>query len=340
MSINLPLGPVMADVVGLELTDEDVRRLSHPLIGGVILFGRNFSDPEQLKRLTAGIRAIREPALPIVVDHEGGRVQRFRLGFTAIPPMRVLGERWDQSPQEALQLASHIGCVIGTELIEHGVDFSFTPVLDVDYGESGVIGNRAFHSDPAVISRLARALMRGLNAAGMGSVGKHFPGHGFVRADSHHEIPIDERAFDEIWAADLVPFRDLADGTMSAVMPAHVIYPKVDKNPAGFSPVWLKDILRGRLGFDGVIFSDDLSMEGASVAGDVRQRAHAALDAGADVVLICNDGAKADELLAGLTRDGVTIAPTLARRLESMRARSRPEQYAAALAALRVQQLV
>lgn len=340
MSINLPLGPVMADVVGLELTDEDVRRLSHPLIGGVILFGRNFSDPEQLKRLTAGIRAIREPALPIVVDHEGGRVQRFRLGFTAIPPMRVLGERWDQSPQEALQLASHIGCVIGTELIEHGVDFSFTPVLDVDYGESGVIGNRAFHSDPAVISRLARALMRGLNAAGMGSVGKHFPGHGFVRADSHHEIPIDERTFDEIWAADLVPFRDLADGTMSAVMPAHVIYPKVDKNPAGFSPVWLKDILRGRLGFDGVIFSDDLSMEGASVAGDVRQRAHAALDAGADVVLICNDGAKADELLAGLTRDGVTIAPTLARRLESMRARSRPEQYAAALAALRVQQLV
>lgn len=340
MSINLPLGPVMADVVGLELTDEDVRRLSHPLIGGVILFGRNFSDPEQLKRLTAGIRALREPALPIVVDHEGGRVQRFRQGFTAIPPMRVLGERWDQSPQEALQLAAHTGCVIATELIAHGVDFSFTPVLDVDYGESGVIGNRAFHANPTVISKLARALIRGLNAAGMGSVGKHFPGHGFVKADSHLEIPIDERSFDEIWAADLVPFRDLADGTMSAVMPAHVIYPKVDGNPAGFSPVWLRDILRGRLGFDGVIFSDDLSMEGASVAGDVRQRAHAALDAGADVVLICNDGAKADELLAGLTRDGVTIAPTLARRLESMRARSRPEQYAASLAALRAHQLV
>ncbi len=340
MSIKSPLGPVMADVVSLELTDEDVQRLSHPLIGGVILFGRNFSDPEQLKRLTAGIRAIREPALPIVVDHEGGRVQRFRQGFTAIPPMRVLGERWDQSPAEAMQLATHIGCVIGTELIDHGVDFSFTPVLDVDYGESGVIGNRAFHSDPAVISRLARALMHGLNAAGMGSVGKHFPGHGFVKADSHHEIPVDERAFEEIWAADLVPFRDLADGTMSAVMPAHVIYPKVDSRPAGFSPVWLKDILRGRLGFDGVIFSDDLSMEGASVAGDVRQRAHAALDAGADVVLICNDGAKADELLAGLTRDGVTIAPTLARRLESMRAKSRPEQYAASLAALRAHQLI
>jgi beta-N-acetylhexosaminidase len=340
MSIKLPLGPVMTDVLGLDLTDEDVRRLSHPLIGGVILFGRNFSEPDQLKRLTAGIRALREPALPIVVDHEGGRVQRFRLGFTTIPPMRLLGEMWDRSPHEAVTLATHIGCVIGSELIDHGVDFSFTPVLDVDYGASGVIGNRAFHSAPAVIATLARALIRGLNAAGMGSVGKHFPGHGFVKADSHHEIPVDERNFDEIWAADLLPFRELSDGTMSAVMPAHVIYPKVDDKPAGFSSVWLKGVLRGRLGFDGVIFSDDLSMEGASVAGDVRQRAHAALDAGADVVLICNDGAKADELLAGLTRDGVTIEPALARRLESMRARSRSEQYEASLAALRVHQLI
>ena len=340
MSINLPLGPVMADVAGLELTAEDVTRLSHPLIGGVILFGRNFSDPAQLKRLTASIRMLREPSLPIVVDHEGGRVQRFREGFTAIPPMRLLGQRWDASPVEALALATDIGCVIGTELIDHGVDFSFAPVLDVDWGESGVIGNRAFHSDPAIISRLARALIRGLNAAGMGSVGKHFPGHGFVKADSHHEIPVDERSFDEIWKADLLPFRELADGTMSAVMPAHVIYPAVDSKPAGFSAIWLKDILRGRLQFDGVIFSDDLSMEGASVAGDVRQRAHAALDAGADVVLICNDGAKADALLAGLTADGVTPAPTLARRLDSMRARSRPERYAAALQSLRAHQLV
>ena len=322
MKLKLPLGPVMTDIAGLVLSDIDTSRLQHPLIGGVILFARNFESPAQLKRLTASIHALRDPALPIAVDHEGGRVQRFREGFTAIPPMRALGERWNQSQEEALEIAASVGHVIGAELIAHGVDFSFTPVLDVDWGESGVIGDRAFHSRPEVISQLARALVSGLASAGMISVGKHFPGHGNVRADSHHEIPVDGRSFEQIWDTDLVPFRDLADGTMAAVMPAHVIYPAVDGQPAGFSAKWLKDILRGRMGFDGIIFSDDLSMEGASVAGNITQRAHAALTAGCDMVLICNDPAKADELLAGLTADGLTATVEQSHRLHRMHAKS------------------
>lgn len=327
MSIRLPLGPVMVDVAGAVLTPDDVTRLSHPLVGSVILFARNFESPAQLKALTTSIHAVRGPSLPICVDHEGGRVQRFREGFTTIPPMRVLGRLWDKSPQDACTAANAIGVVIANELMDHGLDFSFAPVLDVDWGESGVIGDRAFHAKPNAISALARALLLGLTSGGMASVGKHFPGHGFVKADSHHEIPVDERSFDEIWNADLIPFRDLSDGTMTAVMPAHVIYPAVDSKPAGFSQRWLQEILRGKLGFDGVIFSDDLSMEGASTAGDVTARAHAALSAGCDVVLLCNDPVKADELLAGLTRDGVKPSGDLARRLERMRAKSRIDQF-------------
>lgn len=318
MALNIALGPVMADVAGLELTIEDVNRLQHPLIGGVILFARNFSSPEQLKTLTASIHALREPMLPIAVDHEGGRVQRFREGFTAIPPMRVLGQRWDDSKQDAIRLAECVGYVIGAELIGHGVDFSFAPVLDVDWGESGVVGDRSLHRDPAAIAELGRALMSGLAEAGMGSVGKHFPGHGYVRADSHHEVPVDDRSFDEIDKADLMPFRALAVGPMRAVMPAHVIYPAVDAKPAGFSAKWLKDILRGQLGFDGLIFSDDLSMEGASTAGSVTQRAHAALNAGCDVVLLCNDPARTDELLRGLSADAFVAGVDLSRRLQRM----------------------
>lgn len=316
MNMELPLGPVMTDVAGLVVSDDDIGRLKHPLVGGVILFARNFESPEQLKHLTASIHALRNPALPIAVDHEGGRVQRFRDGFTAIPPMRALGERWNQSPEDAHRIAEAVGYVIGAELISHGVDFSFAPVLDIDWGESGIIGDRAFHSRPEVISQLARALMSGLASTGMISVGKHFPGHGYVRADSHHEIPVDERAFEDIWNADMVPFRDLAGGIMSAVMPAHVIYPAIDDRPAGFSAKWLKDILRGRMEFDGLIFSDDLSMEGASVAGNITQRALAALNAGCDMALICNDPVKADEMLAGLTADGVTPTIDLSRRLQ------------------------
>ena len=318
MTLNIPLGPVMADVVGLELTADDVQRLQHPLMGGVILFARNFASPEQLKRLTASIHALREPKLPIAVDHEGGRVQRFRDGFTSIAPMRVLGQRWDASPQQAIALSENVGYVIGAELVNHGVDFTFAPVLDVDWGESGVIGDRAFHKNPDAIAALGQALITGMADAGMGSVGKHYPGHGYVRADSHHEIPVDDRSYAEIDKADLIPFRLLARQGMRAVMPAHVIYPQVDSKPAGFSAKWLKDILRGQLGFDGVIFSDDLSMEGASTAGNVTQRAHAALDAGCDMVLLCNDPVRTDELLQGLTADGVVPGVDLSRRLQRM----------------------
>jgi beta-N-acetylhexosaminidase len=308
----------MSDVGGLELTADDIQRLQHPLIGGVILFGRNFASPEQLIQLTKSIHALREPMLPIAVDHEGGRVQRFRNGFTSIPPMRLLGLHWDTSPHKAIELAENVGYVLAAELIDHGVDFSFAPVLDVDWGESRVIGDRAFHKDPTAIAELGRALIKGMADAGMGSVGKHYPGHGFVRADSHHEIPMDDRSFDEIDKADLIPFRVLAKQGMSAVMPAHVIYSQVDSKPAGFSTKWLKEILRGELAFDGLIFSDDLSMEGASTAGNVTQRAHAALDAGCDMVLLCNDSSRADELLQGLTQDGVLPGIDLSRRLQRM----------------------
>jgi beta-N-acetylhexosaminidase len=314
------LGPVMVDVGGLELTPDDVERLQHPQVGGVILFARNFAAPLQLIQLTHSIRELRTPALIIAVDHEGGRVQRFRHGFTPIPAMRELGKLFDRDPAQGIAAARGCGFVMGSELQAHGVDFSFAPVLDVDYGESGVIGDRALHADPNVIAVLAEALQAGLNASGMMSVGKHFPGHGYVRADSHHEVPIDDRTLTEITARDLVPFQRLARSGMGGIMPAHVIYPKVDSRPAGFSAVWLQRILREKIGFEGLIFSDDLMMEGASTAGGVVARANAALNAGCDMALLCNDPRSADSLLEGLERRAV--APTLARRLDKMRGKS------------------
>ncbi len=296
----MALGPVMLDVVGTELTPADVKRLQHPLVGGVILFARNFESPEQLKALTASIHAVRQPPLLISVDHEGGRVQRFREGFTQIPPMREFGKIWDEHPKKAKELVEEAGWILAAELRAHGVDFSYTPVLDMDYGESQVIGNRAFHLKAQAIHELAYALMHGLKLGGMPAVGKHFPGHGYVVADSHVAIPVDEREFDEIAQNDMQPFRQLIDDGIQAIMPAHVIYSKVDENPAGFSSRWLQKVLRERLGFNGVIFSDDLSMEGAGVAGDVTARALAALNAGCDMVLLCNQPDKADELLANL----------------------------------------
>jgi beta-N-acetylhexosaminidase len=288
----LPLGPLMLDVAGTELTPDDRRRLLHPLTGGVILFTRNYSGPEQLMRLTGAIHALRSPALLVAVDHEGGRVQRFREGFTAIPPMRALGSAWDDNAQRARHLATEAGFVLAAELLAHGVDMTFAPVLDVDHRNSSVIGDRALHSDPRAVGELARAVLQGLRQAGMNGVGKHFPGHGHVRGDSHHEIPVDERTLEEIESADLAPFRRL--------MPAHVIYPSVDNRPAGFSEIWLKQVLRGKLGFGGMIFSDDLSMEGAKSAGGVIGRAQSAFSAGCDMALLCNDPAAADELLEGL----------------------------------------
>lgn len=297
------LGPVMLDVAGLTLTDEDRTRLSHPLVGGVILFARNYQSPAQLQALTAEIHALRNPPLLIAIDQEGGRVQRCRDGFTRFPPMRVLGELWDEHPQQARHMAEQLGFVLASELRACGVDFSFTPVLDLDYGSSSVIGDRAFHRDPQAVADLSHELIRGLKRGGMASVGKHFPGHGFVQADSHIDVPVDERTYADIAMQDLIPFRQLVDYGLTAIMPAHVIYPQVDDKPAGFSRIWLQQVLRGELGFDGVIFSDDLSMEGARVAGGIVERGMAALNAGCDMVLVCNNPQAADELLRGLQWD-------------------------------------
>jgi beta-N-acetylhexosaminidase len=292
-------GPVMIDVAGFELDAEDRELLAHPSVGGVILFARNFGDAQQLAALTASIHALRSPPLLISVDHEGGRVQRFRRdGFTPLPAMRVLGERYMNDARGALDASRAAGFVLAAELRARGVDLSFTPVLDLDFGRSGVIGDRAFHGDPAIVAPLAGALAEGLRAAGMKSVGKHFPGHGWAEADSHVAIPVDERDFDTIWSTDIQPYLQLGR-QIDAVMPAHVIYPAVDSLPAGFSRKWVQDILRGRLAFEGVVFSDDLSMEGASVVGDVVARAEAAWDAGCDMVLVCNARDQAVKLIDG-----------------------------------------
>jgi len=313
----LPLGPVMADVAGLELTAEEAEFLRHPAIGAVILFARNYASPAQLKALTAAIRAVRKPELLIAVDHEGGRVQRFREGFTRIPPMRALGELHAKDPQAGLQAARAVGVAIGTELLAHGVDFSFTPVLDIDFSQSAVIGDRAFSADPGSISALSGALCDGLDEAGSASVGKHFPGHGFVSADSHVAIPVDEREWRDIEATDLVPYRALAQ-KLDGIMPAHVIYPRLDAQPAGFSRFWLQQVLRGQIGFNGMIFSDDLSMEGASVAGDVVARGRAAFDAGCDMVLVCNAPEEARKLVDGLGSSAPALDPQRAERMRGI----------------------
>lgn len=299
--LNLMPGPVLVDVAGQALSDDDRRRLRHPLVGGVILFARNYASPEQVAALTAEIGSLRSPRLLISVDHEGGRVQRFRRGgYTLLPPMATLGRWWEQDQRQAVDAARAAGVLIASELAASGVDLSFTPVLDLDYGHSTAIGDRAFHRDPEAVAQLAGALMEGLKAQGMAAVGKHFPGHGHVVADSHLEVPVDERPFAAIDAADLVPYRRLIPRGLAAVMPAHVIYSNVDSQPAGFSSVWLQQVLRGTLQFRGIIFSDDLSMEAATVAGGIVERATAALRAGCDLVLVCNRPDAADELLAGL----------------------------------------
>jgi len=292
-------GPVIVDVAGTVLSDAEHDRLRRPLVGGVILFARNFRDRDQVRELIAAMRRARGGPLLVCVDHEGGRVQRFREGFTAIPPMRELGRLWDADPMQACREAFAQGRTIGRELAEVGVDLSFTPVLDLNHGPSSVIGDRAFHRDPRTVSMLAGWLMHGLLAGGLGNCGKHFPGHGWAHADSHHELPVDERRLATILADDAEPYRWLG-GALLSVMPAHVVYPAVDAQPAGFSRRWLQGILRRRLGFEGLIFSDDLTMEAAAVAGDIGQRARAALGAGCDMVLVCNRPDLADALLASL----------------------------------------
>lgn len=309
--MRLPRGPVMLDVAGLELTVEERERIVHPLVGGVILFSRNYADSTQLKALTFAIRALRDPPPLIAVDHEGGRVQRFREGFTAIAPMRTLGELWDRDVARAAAEARRVGETIAAELAAHGVDFSFAPVVDLDYGGSSVIGDRAFHRNPNAVAHLAGALCAGLRARGMAAVVKHFPGHGFVAADSHTDTPVDARPLEALEKDDLIPYAALIRRGVEGVMPAHVAYPAVDASPAGFSRVWLQDILRDRLGFDGLVFSDDLSMAGARIAGDVVGRADAAHRAGCDMVLVCNDPAGVGTLLS---RWGAAATPELERR--------------------------
>jgi beta-N-acetylhexosaminidase len=315
--LRLPLGPAVIDVVGTVLTDEDRGRLRHPAAGGVILFSRNYENPEQLSALTEEIEKLREPPLLICVDHEGGRVQRFRDGFSAIPPMRSLGRLWDRDRAAARETARAIAYIVGAELAAHGVDFSFAPVLDLDYGGSSVIGDRALHFDPTAAGALGACIVQGFADAGMGAVGKHFPGHGYAQADSHVAVPRDERKMIEIQKKDLVPFRMAIDAGLAAVMPAHVIYTQVDGEPAGYSKHWLQEVLRGKLGFQGIIFSDDLSMEGASVAGGIPERARAALEAGCDMVLLCNDPAGQQVLLDSLKETPVASPE----RIERMRKR-------------------
>ncbi|RJX30668.1 MAG: beta-N-acetylhexosaminidase [Oxalobacter sp.] len=316
MNNTVKLGPVMLDVVGTSLTDDDIRRIQHSLTGGVILFTRNYVDRAQLAALTNAIHAAR-PGILIAVDHEGGRVQRFRKdGFTRIPAMKRLGDLWDQDVLLATKVATAVGYVLAAELRVCGVDLSFTPVLDLDYEESAIIGDRAFHRDARVVTLLAKSLNQGLLMAGMANCGKHFPGHGYVQADSHVAIPVDQRELSEILYNDAAPYGWLGM-SLSAVMPAHVIYPKVDKHPAGFSKKWLT-ILRDELGFDGVIFSDDLSMEGASVAGGVVDGAKAALAAGCDMVLVCNASDEADQLLSGLSVADVPELALSAARVAAM----------------------
>ena len=298
--VRRPLGPAVIDVVGTEMTDADRERLRHPATGAVILFARNYQNPEQLSVLTQEIQRLRDPALPICVDHEGGRVQRFRDGFTPIPAMRALGELWDRDREAARAAARGAAYVIAAELAAHGVDFSFAPVLDLDYGSSSVIGDRALHFDPNAVGALAAALVRGFADAAMAAVGKHFPGHGFAVADSHVAVPEDNRAVSEIMRKDVVPYRKAIEAGLAAIMPAHVIYTQADAEPAGYSKYWLQEVLRGNLGFDGLVFSDDLSMAGASTAGGIPERARAALAAGCDMVLLCNDPAGQEKLLESL----------------------------------------
>lgn len=303
---------LMLDIGGITLSAEDKTLLAHPGTGGLIFFSRNFESREQITALVSAVRAIR-PDILIAVDQEGGRVQRFKQGFARIPPMRRLGERYDVDAQAALIQAHQLGALMAAELVECGIDISFAPVLDVDFGQSSVIGDRSFHSDPEKVVLLAGAFIDGMAAAGMAATGKHFPGHGFVQADSHLEQPFDTRVMADIEQVDLIPFRALA-AKLQGIMPAHVVYPQVDDQPAGFSRVWLQNILRRDLGYGGLIFSDDLAMAGAASAGSYPQRARAALDAGCDMVLVCNDRPAAIEVLEALESEPhrqVVLASTL-----------------------------
>ncbi len=284
----MSLGPLMIDVAGTELTPEDHDVLRHPLVGSVILFSRNYRDVPQLQALTAAVRAVRTPHLLIAVDHEGGRVQRFREGFTRLPSARLLGRRFDQDRREGLALAKSVGWLMAGELRAVGVDFSFAPCVDLDYGVSEIIGDRAFHTDPDAVAALAVAYLAGMREAGMAATAKHFPGHGAVIADSHVALPVDRREFADL-EADIRPYRPLIENHVAGIMAAHVVFPAVDSLPASLSRRWISDILRRDLGFHGCLFADDLTMAGAAAFGGVIERTELALAAGCDILPICNN---------------------------------------------------
>ena len=313
----MTLGPLMIDLQGPELTSEERELLRHPLVGGVILFTRNYTDPAQLTALVAAIHAVRSPPLIVAVDHEGGRVQRFRSGFSELPPARRIGHEFDIDPRAGLELARRMGWLMAAELRAHGVDISFAPCVDLDYGASEVIGDRAFHARADAVAQLAVAYMHGMRDAGMAATAKHFPGHGAVVADSHLTLPADRRDLVDL-EDDLAPYRRLMANGLPAVMMAHVLFPEVDSVPASFSARWIRHILRGELGFQGVVFSDDLSMAGAAALGDIVVRCRRALEAGCDMLLVCNDRAAVTAVL-----DHLDVQPEPASQLRLVRMRGR-----------------
>jgi len=314
----MSLGPLMVDIAGTELSADDVRVLAHPMVGSVLLFTRNYDNPRQVAALTAAIRALRAPHLLIAVDHEGGRVQRFREGFTRLPAARLLGRRFDEDRRDALALAQSVGWLMASELRAVGVDFSFAPCIDLDYGVSEIIGDRAFHSDPDTVAALAVATMSGMREAGMPAIAKHFPGHGAVVADSHIALPVDRREFVDL-EADMRPYRPLIDNNLPGIMVAHVVFPAMDALPASLSKRWITGVLRGEMGFHGCVFADDLTMAGAAAFGDCLARVDLALAAGCDVLPICNDRHSV-ELVLGRFGANVGSAASQA-RLVRMRAR-------------------
>lgn len=297
----MSLGPLMVDVAGTALSAEDREVLRHPLVGGVILFTRNYVDPAQVKALVRAVHGLRTPPLLVAVDQEGGRVQRFRDGFTSLPPARVYGKLWDQDEKEAARITELGAWLMAAELRSVGVDLSFAPVVDLDFGASSVIGDRALHRDPEAVAELARAWLLGMRRAGMGACAKHFPGHGYVAGDSHHMLPVDSRSLSELRERDLVPYARLLRLDLPSVMMAHVVYEQVDRLPASLSRRWICDELRNELRFQGAIFCDDLSMRGAEKAGDYLDRARAALTAGCDMLPVCNSRAGVEAILDGLS---------------------------------------
>ncbi|MBX5462386.1 MAG: beta-N-acetylhexosaminidase [Steroidobacteraceae bacterium] len=316
----MTLGPLMIDVAGRELTPEDREILKHPLVGGVILFTRNYADPAQLRALVAAIHGLRSPPLIVAVDHEGGRVQRFRSGFSVLPAARRIGQEFDLNPKAGLDLARHMGWLMAAELRACGVDLSFAPCVDLDYGVSEVIGDRAFHATAQAVSQLASAYMHGMRDAGMAATAKHFPGHGAVVADSHVASPVDRRELVDM-EDDLAPYRRLIANGLPGVLVSHVLFPAVDDSVASVSPYWIREVLRGDLGFKGAVFTDDMSMAGAAVAGDIVVRSRRALAAGCDMVLICNSRPSAIAAIDGL---GVDPEPASHARLVRMRGREAP----------------